>query len=262
MHVATAHLVCRDTADPTRVLTGAASVLRERFAIEHATIQVEPAGARSLVEVVAALGGVHAQVMSSAELALAARIARLGRQAVSKALWERRTLVKTWAMRGTLHLLAASELGVWHAALGTYRHWQRPSWARGFGITPQQRDALLDERYPAVLEDEHGELVVRVPERAPRREREQHRLVARLRDAGFEVGEHERAWLERQLQTAVRERVPVRLTLMTATDPVDIELVPLAVANGRLRARDANRDVERTLPLSAITKVAGLGAAR
>ena len=38
-----------------------------------------------------------------------------------------------------------------------------------------------------------------------------------------------------------------------------IALVPLAVANGRLRARDAGRDVERTLPLSAITKVAGLG---
>ncbi|MFJ6114196.1 helicase-associated domain-containing protein [Agrococcus sediminis] len=141
------------------------------------------------------------------------------------------------------------------AQTGPHRVTFRPS-------AEEALDALLDERYPAVLEDEHGELVVRVPERAPRREREQHRLVARLRDAGFEVGEHERAWLERQLQTAVRERVPVRLTLMTATDPVDIELVPLAVANGRLRARDANRDVERTLPLSAITKVAGLGAAR
>ncbi|MGC5077758.1 helicase-associated domain-containing protein [Agrococcus sp. DT81.2] len=120
-------------------------------------------------------------------------------------------------------------------------------------------EALLEERYPAVLEDDAGELVVRVPDRAPRRERERHRLVARLRDAGFEVGEQERAWLERQLLTAVRERVPVRLTVTTSGEPVDIELIPLAVANGRLRARDANRDVERTLPLSAITKVAGLG---
>lgn len=50
MHVATAHLVCRDGADPTRVLTGAAAVLRERFAIEHATIQVEPRSARACVE--------------------------------------------------------------------------------------------------------------------------------------------------------------------------------------------------------------------
>ena len=90
---------------------------------------------------------------------------------------------------------------------------------------------------------------------------ERHRLVARLRDAGFEVGEEERAWLERQLQSAIRERMPVRLTVTTATEPVDVELVPLAVANGRLRARDANRDIERTLPLSAITKVAGLGVA-
>ena len=50
MNVATAHLVCRDDADPTRVLTQAASVLRERFAIEHATIQVEPSSARACVE--------------------------------------------------------------------------------------------------------------------------------------------------------------------------------------------------------------------
>lgn len=121
--------------------------------------------------------------------------------------------------------------------------------------------ALLEERYPAVLEDDAGELVRRRPDRAPRPLRARHRLVDRLRDAGFEVGEHERAWLERQLQGAIRDRVPVRLTVRTATDPVDVELVPLAVANGRLRARDANRDIERTLPLSAITKVAGLGAA-
>jgi cobalt-zinc-cadmium efflux system protein len=50
MNVATAHLVCRDGADPTRVLTDAATVLRERFAIDHATIQVEPSSARACVE--------------------------------------------------------------------------------------------------------------------------------------------------------------------------------------------------------------------
>jgi len=50
MHVATAHLVCDDAADPTGVLTGAAAVLRERFAIDHATIQVEPRSARACIE--------------------------------------------------------------------------------------------------------------------------------------------------------------------------------------------------------------------
>ena len=49
MHVATAHLVCRDDADP-RVLDAAAEMLRERFAMDHATIQVEPSSARACVE--------------------------------------------------------------------------------------------------------------------------------------------------------------------------------------------------------------------
>ena len=42
--------VCDDDADPTAVLTGAAAVLRERFAIDHATIQVEPRSAHACVE--------------------------------------------------------------------------------------------------------------------------------------------------------------------------------------------------------------------
>lgn len=33
-------------------------------------------------------------------------------------LWERRELVKLWAMRGTLHLLPARELGLWLSAFG------------------------------------------------------------------------------------------------------------------------------------------------
>ena len=40
----------------------------------------------------------------------------LGRATVHRALWEDRTLVKTWAMRGTLHLLRADELAMWVGA--------------------------------------------------------------------------------------------------------------------------------------------------
>ncbi len=50
MNVATAHLVCRDGADPARVLAEASAVLRERWSIDHATLQVEPRGSRSCVE--------------------------------------------------------------------------------------------------------------------------------------------------------------------------------------------------------------------
>jgi predicted DNA-binding transcriptional regulator YafY len=54
----------------------------------------------SLLDVVRALCGVHAQLASSAELALWARIDGLERDEVREALEERRSLVKTWAMRG------------------------------------------------------------------------------------------------------------------------------------------------------------------
>ena len=50
MHVATAHLVCTDGADPGRVLEEAGTRLREEFGIDHATLQVEPRGTRSCVE--------------------------------------------------------------------------------------------------------------------------------------------------------------------------------------------------------------------
>src|SRR5579863_6208161 len=69
----------------------------------------------ALLQVVAELGGVQAQLMSSAELTLWARIEHLEPEAVSHALWEERSLVKTWAMRGTLHLLPATELRLWQA---------------------------------------------------------------------------------------------------------------------------------------------------
>jgi Winged helix DNA-binding domain len=82
------------------------------------------APAADLVAVVARMCGLHAQVMSSVELALAARIDGLTRDAVREALWEQRTLVKLWAMRGTLHVLPADDLGLWLGGLRTYsRGW-------------------------------------------------------------------------------------------------------------------------------------------
>lgn len=81
---------------------------------------VERAPRSDLVLIVAQICGLHAQLMSSAELSLWARIDDLERDAVDAALWKHRALVKLWAMRGTLHLLPSAELGLWVAALGTY----------------------------------------------------------------------------------------------------------------------------------------------
>jgi hypothetical protein len=104
-----------------------------------------PAPARTLLAVASRLCGLHAQVMSSAELTLWARSQDLERGAVQRALWEDRTLVKTWAMRGTLHLLPASELPVWCAALSTNgRYLRSPLWKKYFGITLEQLDQLTE----------------------------------------------------------------------------------------------------------------------
>jgi len=76
----------------------------------------ERATSDRLVEVVGRLCGVHAQVQAAAELQLAARVDGITQGDVRAALWERRSLVKAWTLRGTLHLHPAAELPLWHAA--------------------------------------------------------------------------------------------------------------------------------------------------
>src|SRR4029450_6051369 len=72
---------------------------------------VEGAGAgEARCGVVGDSAGLHAKVMFSAELTLAARVEGVAPDDVRRALWEERSLVKTWAIRGTRHLLPAAEL--------------------------------------------------------------------------------------------------------------------------------------------------------
>jgi Winged helix DNA-binding domain len=92
------------TWDEVRALRVARSHLAER------------APASRLVEVVRDVCGIHAQVLGSAELQLAARVDGIVRADVRAALWEVRSLVKTWTVRGTLHVHPADELGLWTAA--------------------------------------------------------------------------------------------------------------------------------------------------
>jgi uncharacterized protein YcaQ len=99
---------------------------------------------REALEVVRHICGLHAQVMSSAELTLWARVDDLEPDTVQKALWEKRRLVKTWAMRGTLHLLPAAELPIWVGAQGVLKpRYHTPSWLRYFGLTREEAEALM-----------------------------------------------------------------------------------------------------------------------
>ncbi|HEU5370664.1 MAG TPA: crosslink repair DNA glycosylase YcaQ family protein, partial [Ktedonobacterales bacterium] len=69
---------------------------------------IERASPERLLEVANDLIGIQAQVLSSAELALWARVQDMPPDALSNALWKQRVLIKTWAMRGALHLFTAA----------------------------------------------------------------------------------------------------------------------------------------------------------
>ena len=86
--------------------------------------------------------GVQAQVMSSAQMALWARIRNLKRSDVYDALWKKRTIVKTSAMRQTLHLLPASDFSIYIAALKASRLRAVHRLTAKFGITPKELEAL------------------------------------------------------------------------------------------------------------------------
>ncbi|WP_307801056.1 winged helix DNA-binding domain-containing protein [Microbispora triticiradicis] len=123
-----------------------ARVLAWRLRRQH----VEPVSGGDAVAVVRRLCGVQAQVASSAALAVAVRQRNPVPGEIDGALWRDRTLVKTWTMRGTLHLLPADEFPAYRAALGTRRFWEKASWQRGHGVSAREIEAVVDA-VPRVL---------------------------------------------------------------------------------------------------------------
>jgi hypothetical protein len=92
-------------------------------------------------EVVGRLCGVQAQVASSADLAVRIRQRSSHRGEVAAAVAEGR-LIKTWGMRGTLHLFTPGEAGSFLSLIAASRSWERPIWERYFGVSPAQMQAL------------------------------------------------------------------------------------------------------------------------
>ncbi len=98
---------------------------------------------RKVLDVVGEIGGLHAQLMSATELSLWARVDKIKQNDVEKWLWTDRRLVKTWAMRGTLHLLKSVEYQLWQAGLSTYAHYLKPAWFKAFGVTEAELERLI-----------------------------------------------------------------------------------------------------------------------
>jgi len=142
-----------------------------------------------VAEAVAGVGSLQAQSWPAAALAVRARTTGLSRADVDRALAVDRTVVRSWLMRGTLHIVAAADLGWMTALLG-------PTVAR----TSHRRrlelgldDDLCERGLEAIGRVLRGRAPMRQPE-----------LVERLADEGVAVARGTQA--------------PVHLMLLAATE--------------------------------------------
>ena len=93
---------------------------------------------------VAALAGVQAQVPSATAHALHLRCPQATPETIERALVHDRTLVRTWAQRGTLHLLPADRWRTWIAGLSARVRRVDRAWERYHGITADELEAITD----------------------------------------------------------------------------------------------------------------------
>jgi hypothetical protein len=117
----------------------------ERHALSAPAQEARPA------DIVGAMCGAHAQVLSAAELSIGLRSADLTRKDVQKALWTERSLVKTYGPRGTVHLLPTQDLPMWTGALAATPY-TRAADTRNEQLTPGQAEAII-EAIATVLEE-------------------------------------------------------------------------------------------------------------
>lgn len=117
--------------------------------------------------------------------------------------------------------------------------------------------ALTDARYPATLVGADGALLVRERHPAPPApmpstpSTDLGPLIARLRSR--QGPDADAAWLDRELEAAVRAKSVLQVTVgMPDGSRRELLLEATGIGGGRLRGRDRAADVERTLPVSSI----------
>ncbi|GAA2058184.1 winged helix DNA-binding domain-containing protein [Catenulispora yoronensis] len=131
-----------DQASARRLLrAGLAVPLSGEAATGEATAR--EAATDAVTATVGAMAGAHAQVMSAAEVSVAIRTDGAVGADVRAALWETRSLVKTYGPRGTVHLLPTADLPAWLGALSALpgnpnRH------ADGVRLSTEQETAVVD----------------------------------------------------------------------------------------------------------------------
>ena len=109
---------------------------------------------RSLLAAVRSIVGVNAQLVSAMALSLRARVAGLTWEALETSRVERRALVRTWCMRGTLHLLPAEDLDELLSAISPAD--VRFAWRwleKRAGLTGERARLVADTTYQVLKRD-------------------------------------------------------------------------------------------------------------
>jgi len=129
-------MITKPTSPAALTWSGVTARRMARHALTEPATRLSPAG------VAGVLCGAHAQVLSAAELSIGRRIAGAVRSDVQRALWQERTLVKTFGPRGTIHLLATADLPVWTGALSALPS-PAPAHPDGVRFTPGQAEEVI-----------------------------------------------------------------------------------------------------------------------
>jgi hypothetical protein len=103
-----------------------------------------------LLDVARDVLGVHAQLMTGAELALSARVEGVTRDEVAELLWQSRELVKGNTIRGTLHLHPPADYTLWKSLRPA--RWREEWWLRERELTRADAERLREAVLAAVGE--------------------------------------------------------------------------------------------------------------
>ncbi len=105
---------------------------------------------RDLVEVAGGVCGLHSQLPLTPYYSLWNRVKEFKPEMLDEALYREKSLVKTWFMRGTLHIIPSTDMAAYHHALKRMwfehhgRYMNKPDWP-----ARKQRERLI---YPKIVE--------------------------------------------------------------------------------------------------------------
>ncbi|HVO36856.1 MAG TPA: winged helix DNA-binding domain-containing protein [Candidatus Acidoferrum sp.] len=108
----------------------------------------------SIEKAVGSICGLHAQAALTPYVSLWNRVEGFTRETLDDALYKRRSLVKTWFMRGTLHVILSKDLPIYHNALERMwfehhgRYMRPPDWP-----SREERQRLFYPRILKVLDE-------------------------------------------------------------------------------------------------------------